>query len=305
MRVLSSQMIAIELPNHTMQQHATRTPKPSRVLPPLCAMRWFCAWARHCASLGVQTAHIDMQKDRQGSTKPVVAKAHAGPTVQDHPRGLGDGQHHPATARPWTTSSRRQRGASSFALRVSVAYRLSGKSLKLAELLHALLSDGGRARQEAKGHPHGTALPPPPSALPQPSGTSTRATGRPRVSRHCTHCPLLQERAKGFMLRSALLCHLLAGSVQQGLATSVECLPYRSDEALLDFSGAKPQRFLYCSSPRLSAPGSYPVPQRRPCCTTTWAALPVTTARRQVMNARQRCRSSATSAPIQDAPVRP
>ena len=40
MRVLSSQMIAIELPNHTMQQHATRTPKPSRVLPPLCAMRW-------------------------------------------------------------------------------------------------------------------------------------------------------------------------------------------------------------------------------------------------------------------------
>ena len=55
--------------------------------------------------------------------------------------------------------------------------------------------------------------------------------------------------AKAFMLRSALLCHLLAGSVQQGLATSVECLPYRSDEALLDFSGAKPQRFLHCSHP--------------------------------------------------------
>ena len=32
-------MIAIELPNQTMQQHATRTPKASRVLPPLCAMR--------------------------------------------------------------------------------------------------------------------------------------------------------------------------------------------------------------------------------------------------------------------------
>ena len=245
-----------------------------------------------------------MQKDRQGSTKPVVAKAHAGPTVQDHPRGLGDGQHHPATARPWTTSSRRQRGASSFALRVSVAYRLSGKSLKLAELLHALLSDGGRARQEAKGHPHGTALPPPPSAL-----FLSRAAHRPaRPGAHespVTVRAALSRRAKAFMLRSALLCHLLAGSVQQGLATSVECLPYRSDEALLDFSGAKPQRFLYCSSPRLSAPGSYPVPQRRPCCTTTWAALPVTTARRQVMNARQRCRSSATSAPIQDAPVRP
>ena len=132
--------------------------------------------------------------------------------------------------------------------------RLLGKSLTLAELLHALLSDEGRTNGAAsnQGHPHGTALPPPPSALPQPSGTSTRATGRPRVSRHRTHSPLSQEvgpRAKGSMLRSALLCHLLAGSVQQGLATSVECLPYRSDEALLDFSGAKPQRFLYCSPP--------------------------------------------------------
>ena len=50
-----------------------------------------------------------------------------------------------------------------------------------------------------------------------------------------------------------------------------------------------------------------PVPQGRTCCTTTWAALPVTTVRRQVMNARQTCRSSATSAstPIQDARIRP
>ena len=38
-RVLSSQMIAIELPNHTMQQHATRPPKVSRVLLLLCVMR--------------------------------------------------------------------------------------------------------------------------------------------------------------------------------------------------------------------------------------------------------------------------
>ena len=37
-RVLSSQMIAIELPNHTMQQHATREPKASRVLLLLCVM---------------------------------------------------------------------------------------------------------------------------------------------------------------------------------------------------------------------------------------------------------------------------
>ena len=33
------------------------------------------------------------------------------------------------------------------------------------------------------------------------------------------------------------------------LATNVMCLPIRSDEALLDFSGAKPQRFLHCSPP--------------------------------------------------------
>ena len=42
-RVVSSQMIAIELPNHTMQQHATRPPKASRVLLLLCVMRWRCA----------------------------------------------------------------------------------------------------------------------------------------------------------------------------------------------------------------------------------------------------------------------
>ena len=36
---------------------------------------------------------------------------------------------------------------------------------------------------------------------------------------------------------------------QQRLATNVVCLPIRSDEALLDFSGAKPQRFLHCSHP--------------------------------------------------------
>jgi hypothetical protein len=40
------------------------------------------------------------------------------------------------------------------------------------------------------------------------------------------------------MLRLALLCHLSAVSAQQRLAVNVQCLPIRSDEALLDFSGA-------------------------------------------------------------------
>ena len=53
--------------------------------------------------------------------------------------------------------------------------------------------------------------------------------------------------------------------------------------------------------PRLSAPALYPVPQLRPCCTTTWAALPVPTALQPVMAARHNRRSSATSAAIQNA----
>ena len=90
------------------------------------------------------------------------------------------------------------------------------------------------------------------------------------------------------------------------LATNVACLPDKQNEALLDFSGAKPQRFLHCAHPPPAERARIvPVPQGRTCCTTTWAALPVTTVRRQVKIARQRCHSSATSAPIQDAPVRP
>ncbi len=51
-------------------------------------------------------------------------------------------------------------------------------------------------------------------------------------------------------LRSVLvLCYLSAVSAQQRKATNVACLPIRSDEALLDFSGAKPQRFLYTAHP--------------------------------------------------------
>ena len=56
-----------------------------------------------------------------------------------------------------------------------------------------------------------------------------------------------------------------------------------------------------CAHPPAERARIVPVPQGRPCCTTTWAALPVTTVRRQVMRvaARQTCRGS------QDAPVRP
>ena len=65
------------------------------------------------------------------------------------------------------------------------------------------------------------------------------------------------------------------------LATNVACLPYKSNEALLDFSGAKPQRFLHCAHPPPSAERAriVPVPQGRTCCTTTWAALLVPTVR--------------------------
>ena len=49
------------------------------------------------------------------------------------------------------------------------------------------------------------------------------------------------------LLRSVLLlCHL---SAVNALATNVECVPYKQNEALLDFSGAKPQRFLHLCSP--------------------------------------------------------
>ena len=107
---------------------------------------------------------------------------------------------------------------------------------------------------------------------------------------------------------SQLVLALLFGhlSAVSALATNVACVPYKQYEALLDFSGAKRQRFLHCAHPPPAERARIvPVPQGRPCCTTTWAALPVTTVRRQVMNARQTCRSSATSAPIQDARIRP
>ena len=82
-----------------------------------------------------------------------------------------------------------------------------------------------------------------------------------------------------------VLCHLSAVSAQLRLATNVECLPKRDDEALLDFSGAKPQRFLHCAHPPAERARIVPVPQGRACCTTTWAALPVTAVRRKMKTA--------------------
>ena len=111
------------------------------------------------------------------------------------------------------------------------------------------------------------------------------------------------------MLHLALLCHLSA--VSSELATNVDCLPYKSDEALLDLSGAKPQRFLHCAHPPPAERARIiPVPQGRTFCTTTWAALLVPTVRSRRLNhphasppaARQTCRGSPHP---QDAPVRP
>ena len=58
---------------------------------------------------------------------------------------------------------------------------------------------------------------------------------------------------------SQLVLPLLFGALAPGaavrLATNVECLPIRSDQALLDFSGAKPQRFLSLYYILLTPPG--------------------------------------------------
>ena len=83
------------------------------------------------------------------------------------------------------------------------------------------------------------------------------------------------------MLRLALLCHLSAVSAVDK-AENVDCLPKRDDEIFVDFSGAKPQRFLLLTPP---AERSRVATQVRPCCTTTWAGLPVPSARQQVTSA--------------------
>ena len=85
------------------------------------------------------------------------------------------------------------------------------------------------------------------------------------------------------MLRLALLCHLSAVSAVDK-AENVDCLPTRDDEIFVDFSGAKPQRFLLLTPPAERSRVA-PATQVRPCCTTTWAGLPVPTARTQVASA--------------------
>ena len=70
---------------------------------------------------------------------------------------------------------------------------------------------------------------------------------------------------KSSQLVLALLFGALAPGTAVRLATNFACLPIRSDEALLDFSGAKPQRFLYAAHPpRLSAPASSPCRRGEP-----------------------------------------
>ena len=85
------------------------------------------------------------------------------------------------------------------------------------------------------------------------------------------------------MLRLALLCHLSAVSAVDK-AENVDCLPKRDDEIFVDFSGAKPQRFLLLTPPAERSRVA-PASQHRNCCTTTWAGLPVPTARQQVTSA--------------------
>ena len=147
-----------------------------------------------------------------------------------------------------------------------------------------------------------------------PGGRSRCAQGRASAASPRQRASLRQLGGATARLRPVLvLCHLSA--VSSELATNVACVPYKQNEALLDFSGAKRQRFLHCAHPPPAERARIvPVPQGRTCCTTTWAALPVTTARYLILisvttpsDAHQRCRSSATSAllaSIQSALVR-
>ena len=91
-----------------------------------------------------------------------------------------------------------------------------------------------------------------------PGGRSRCAQGRPSAASPRQKASLRQLGHAITQLRSMVILCLVSAASAVRLATNVACLPRRSDEALLDFSGAKPQRFLYCSPPRLSAPASYP-----------------------------------------------
>ena len=83
----------------------------------------------------------------------------------------------------------------------------------------------------------------------RPGGRSRCAQGRASAAsrRQKTPSPRLGHAIT--QLRSMVILCLVSAASAVRLATNVACLPRRSDEALLDFSGAKPQRFLYCSPP--------------------------------------------------------
>ena len=83
----------------------------------------------------------------------------------------------------------------------------------------------------------------------RPGGRSRCAQGRASAAsrRQKTPSPRLGHAIT--QLRSMVILCLVSAASAVRLATNVACLPRRSDEALLDFSGAKPRRFLYCSPP--------------------------------------------------------
>ena len=83
----------------------------------------------------------------------------------------------------------------------------------------------------------------------RPGGRSRCAQGRASAAsrRQKTPSPRLGHAIT--QLRSMVILCLVSAASAVRLATNVACLPHRSDEALLDFSGAKPQRFLHCSHP--------------------------------------------------------
>ena len=95
-------------------------------------------------------------------------------------------------------------------------------------------------------------------------GRNRCAQGRASAASPRQKTSLRQLGGATARLRPVLvLCHLSA--VSSELATNVACVPYKQNEALLDFSGAKPQRFLHCAHPpRLSAPASSPCRRGEP-----------------------------------------
>ena len=91
-RVLSSQMIAIELPNHTMQQHATREPKASRVLLLLCVMP---VRDTRCGAPAARViCELASTAGRRLLTKPLVAPPSPPPSLDTDMHRVARYSHH-------------------------------------------------------------------------------------------------------------------------------------------------------------------------------------------------------------------